>query len=459
MHDGGVGAEDGSAEARAVAPLALPGTPERRGTRKRRGSARFLSDSDVDEDAEAYMSAGGEEEREGEEARESSSDSGVEEAAAQPEQHGAAGGGGMPDLPPRGRRLPGVRRIKPPCTDLHVLAPQRKCTYGCGALVWAEEGSVCCSAGKHILGPDYNPPIDDGYWEILKLEHISKDSRHLNAALAMGTQGVFPPKAMGGLAWHEQGNKWAHLALFGTAYLRMLPLGSNNAFDSHMLPDNLLVDGAAMDLGRDYAVRLLRTRPDLRENHPLASCLYAIADVPGERVDLNSFMRLEAQSLRTSGLELAFVSSGVPRPEDHANKVLYFDMRLHDQGLAPVAVHRHNALYDLLMFPLLHEKGVGGYFLGKDGNDVRSATGVKLSLQMYTRAMLFQNERLHYLGRLAQEYALVQHSRNVENTLSFQRFGGLQAHMQRRRDKNPRVGQEGAGSRVALTASVVGSFK
>jgi hypothetical protein len=155
------------------------------------------------------MRAGGEEEPMGEEARESSSDSGAEEAAAQPDQHGAAGGGGMPDLPPRGRRVPGVRRIKPPCTDLHVLSPQRKCSYGCGALVWAEEGSVCCSAGKHILGPEYNPPFDDGYWEILKLEHISKDSRHLNAALAMGTQGVFPPKAMGGLAWHEQqGGDW-----------------------------------------------------------------------------------------------------------------------------------------------------------------------------------------------------------------------------------------------------------
>jgi hypothetical protein len=196
-----------------------------------------------------------------------------------------------------------VRRIKPPCAELHVLAPQRKCSYGCGALVWAEEGSVCCSAGKHILGPEYNPPIDDGYWEILKLEHISKDSRHLNAALAMGTQGVFPPKAMGGLAWHEQGNKWAHLALFGTAYLRMLPLSSNNAFDSHMLPDNLLVDGAAMDLGRDYAERLLRTRTYLRDNHPLASCLHAIADVPGERVDLNPFMRIEAQSPAHQRLE------------------------------------------------------------------------------------------------------------------------------------------------------------
>ena len=42
-----------------------------------------------------------------------------------------------------------------------------------------------------------------------------------------------------------------------------------------------------------------------------------------------------------------------------------------------------------------------------------SSTGVKLSLQMYTRNMLSQNTRLHYLGRLAQEYALVQHSRQV----------------------------------------------
>ena len=44
----------------------------------------------------------------------------------------------------------------------------------------------------------------------------------------------------------------------------------------------------------------------------------------------------------------------------------------------------------------------------------QSSTGVKLSLQMYTRTMLSQNTRLHYLGRLAQEYALVQHSRAGE---------------------------------------------
>ena len=191
----------------------------------------------------------------------------------------------------------------------------------------------------------------------------------------------------------------------------------------------------------------------------MASSLYAIADVPGERVDLTPFMRIEAKSLRSSAMELAFVSSGVRRAEDHVNKVLYFDMRKHGEGLAPVAVDRQNALYDLLMFPLVHEKGVGGYFYARDGSSVQSSTGVKLSLQMYARAMLFQNPRLHYLGRLAQDYALVQHSRQVEDTLNFQRFGGLQAKLKRRRDVNPREGQQGAGSRVALTASVVGSFK
>ncbi len=82
-------------------------------------------------------------------------------------------------------------------------------------------------------------------------------------------------------------------------------------------------------------------------------------------------MRIEAQSLRTSAMELAFVSSGVRRAEDHANKVLYFDMRKHEQGLAPVAVDRHNALYDLLMFPLVHEKGVGGY-LFRQGRQLRA---------------------------------------------------------------------------------------
>jgi hypothetical protein len=35
---------------------------------------------------------------------------------------------------------------------------------------------VCCSAGKHILGAEYNPPIDYSYLQILTMEHVSKDT-------------------------------------------------------------------------------------------------------------------------------------------------------------------------------------------------------------------------------------------------------------------------------------------
>jgi hypothetical protein len=119
--------------------------------------------------------------------------------------------------------------------------------------------------------------------------------------------------------------------------------------------------------------------------------------------DMNPFMRIEAQARATSAMELAFVSSGVAGSEDSTNRVLYFDMRRHEQGLGPLSVSRHNALYDLLMFPLVHDEGLGGFFYPRDGSCVQSTKDVRLSLQHYARAMLFQYVRLHYLGRLAQE--------------------------------------------------------
>jgi hypothetical protein len=197
----------------AGAPLALPGTPERRSTRKRRGSARFLSDSDVDEDAEAYMSAGDEVEREG-------GVSGSDYEEAQPEQHGADADG-MPDLPPRGRRLAlGVQRIKPLSTDLHVLKPQRKCTYGCGALVRPKEGTVCCSAGKHILGPEYNPPIDD-HGDPQAGAH-QQGLALIQCCASYGHAGRLPAKGHGRAGVAHYGGDWEHPTLFGTTYLRML---------------------------------------------------------------------------------------------------------------------------------------------------------------------------------------------------------------------------------------------
>ena len=208
---------------------------------------------------------------------------------------------------------------------LHRLQPRRLCPHGCGAMVWPEEGTVCCSGGKHILGPQYNPHIDADYMRILQEPHMSKDSRKLNNALAMGTQGTYPSKALGGLAWHEM--YYAHLALQGTTYMVMHGTESNNAFDIHLLPRQLLLDGAEQDLGRHYSERLLQVRDYLGKNHPLARRLCAIADMPGRRIDMTPYMRIEAQDLRTSAMELAFVSTGVMGTQDRQNRVLYFDMR------------------------------------------------------------------------------------------------------------------------------------
>jgi hypothetical protein len=95
-------------------------------------------------------------------------------------------------------------------TNLHVVRPRALCAYGCGAIVWSEEVKLCCKGGAYILGPEYNPLPDADYLELLKDPHISHDSRLLNAALALGTQGVYPSRAMGGLGFHEQ--YYAHMA-------------------------------------------------------------------------------------------------------------------------------------------------------------------------------------------------------------------------------------------------------
>jgi hypothetical protein len=92
--------------------------------------------------------------------------------------------------------------------------------------------------------------------------------------------------------------------------LQHVPLGGNKAFDNYLLPNHLLLDGATKDLGRDYAERLLRTHAYLSEYHPVQQPV-----------------RLPTCALR-------------PSP--------------HEQGVAPVAMDRRNALCNLLMLPLVH---------------------------------------------------------------------------------------------------------
>ena len=59
---------------------------------------------------------------------------------------------------------------------------------------------MCCANGKHILGPDLNPPISDAYLRLIKLKHVSYNSSLLNSALALAAMCTTPSRAMGGLA-------------------------------------------------------------------------------------------------------------------------------------------------------------------------------------------------------------------------------------------------------------------
>jgi hypothetical protein len=73
----------------------------------------------------------------------------------------------------------------------------------------------------------------------------------------MGSQGVFPSKQLGGLGMHEQYAAFLHL--FGKAYLVLRsPTEGCNPFDNHLLPQQVLYDGAAKDYGEDYAAQLVR---------------------------------------------------------------------------------------------------------------------------------------------------------------------------------------------------------
>ena len=128
-----------------------------------------------------------------------------------------------------------------------------------------------------------HPPLDAEYQALLLEPHISHNSRLLNSALALGSQGTFPSREQGGLGMHEQ--YAAFLSLFGKSYLAMRsPHDGCSPFDNHLLPSQVLFDGAAEDYGEDYAGQLLRFRNYLHLHHPLSRRLRRVIDMPEERI-------------------------------------------------------------------------------------------------------------------------------------------------------------------------------
>ena len=71
--------------------------------------------------------------------------------------------------------------------------------------MFPSELGLCCSNGKHVLGPDLNPPIDEVCGRIATSPGIAKNSRYLNQRLAFGSVHTRPSRAEGGIGFTGQG--------------------------------------------------------------------------------------------------------------------------------------------------------------------------------------------------------------------------------------------------------------
>lgn len=115
-------------------------------------------------------------------------------------------------------------------------------------MLWPREKEACCGGGKKVLGESYNPPLRSQYKALLQSPHVSYNSRLLNGALALASQGTFPSREQGGLGMYDQ--EMAFLHFFGKDYLVLrTPADGCSPFDNHMLPKEVLFDGAAKDYG------------------------------------------------------------------------------------------------------------------------------------------------------------------------------------------------------------------
>jgi hypothetical protein len=367
-------------------------------------------------------------------------------------------GGGNAGAPPKPKRAP--KAAGP--VKLHYLGPRTKCKW-CPATLWPEEKkgvTKCCGNGKYVLGAQYNPPIDDEYLALLQLPHFSHNSRFLNDKLCFTAHGTFPSRQDGGLGWHDMGAP-AFVHLYGKVYTVFHdPHAGPSFLDSYQLGSEFVYDGAKNDLGVDFANQFREVRKYIKEVHPFAKKLPSIDKVSGDAQHLDITNKVIKIDAAPGGMDVAIVSSGVG---ENSSQVMYFDLGRHMRGELPkpIKVDNDSRLYELLQFPVLFPKGVGGYFHSIKRRDagphlqVKSTSGSVMTMHKYTKAMVFQNPVLGYAGRLMQQWLLSQHSREMETTLKFHSTKLQDRVVRRAQDKN---GGEGKRA-VSMASTVPGSFR
>lgn len=206
----------------------------------------------------------------------------------------------------------------------HYIGARAPCVHGCGALLWPGEGTICCRAGDHVLGPNYNPPIDAEYLDILRAEGFSANSRDLNGNLTFAAPTTSPSREDGGVGYVTHHGGILHL--YGKSYTRVFNANAGpSGFDAFRVPENAIFDGAERDVGRDFANQLIGVRRYLQRQHPLARRLVPIVDAPGDHIDFTEFLKIDARSAPTGKLERAREPAEGHRGNDQEQQVHHAD--------------------------------------------------------------------------------------------------------------------------------------
>jgi hypothetical protein len=268
---------------------------------------------------------------------------------------------------------------------------------------------------------------------------MSYYSRIINSLLAFAAVGTTPTKPHGGRGLRCPDYPGV-FTLHGRTYHVWVPPSEEGPARGHTLPlpDSLLLDRIDSIANKRKALELLdRWRRYLRTHNPLSNTLAHAFDRRHRGEEALSVSIAPSTEI-SNEMEVALVYPDSPSgpPERYA---VSFPLRpnrrdKHKNRMVPES----SALYDIMHYPLLHPRGQGGFNMPATASRLSRNSSIAASsasrvvrakphagkrhqftLQQWAKANVYQNERLHHLGRLMQEWCLDQFSRIQRDNLAY----------------------------------------
>ena len=349
--------------------------------------------------------------------------------------------------------------------------------------MFPSERLKCCQGGKRILDDIDNPPIGRRERELLNEPGMSHYSRIINSLLSFAIIGTTPTERHGGRGLRSEElpgrGPPAVFTLHGRTYHMWVPPSDHGPARGYTLPDVFLLDRIDTVANRPRGMALLNSwRRYLRTNHPLARTLAHSIDYNRRRHSRPISVKVAPSTAVSAEMEIALV---YPDTEDGPARRYAFPFPLEAD---PTAEYRNtfvpdtSALYDVMHYPLLHPRGIGGFnqpattSRRERDSTIRESAASRVvyaapqpngarhqfTLFQWAKANIFQNPRLHHHGRLMQEWALNQYSRFVHDDLEYRRHRARTAYfapMHAVRQGPEAIRNE--RRRVYLSSKVVGS--